>query len=294
MFGKITRAHGLLHLIVFIWGWSPILGRAIEAEALQLVWFRIAITTDRKMALVLAGIGGVIAFHWFLFYNGIKVSNVSVTLVGFSTGTIFTSLIEPLFYKRRIIPYELIFGAIIIFAIGMIMYDDLHTEHSITGGKKVNFTMGIIYGSMAALTSSLFTVWNGMLIRKTSSSVITIYELAGGLFFLTIFLFLNGNMSHAGSFFSISGWDYFFLSILAIVGTAFPFIASTNLLKKISPFTMTLTVNLETVYGIILAALLFNEHHQLNTLFYIATCIILLVIASNAILKNYLEKKKAR
>ena len=141
MFGRLTRSHGLLHLIVFIWGWSPILGRAIEAQALQLVWFRIAITiialliysafirkslvTDKKTMAKLIGVGCMVAFHWYLFYNGIKVSNISVTLVGFSTATIFTSLIEPFFYKRKIIVYELLFGGIIFLAIGMIMYDDL-------------------------------------------------------------------------------------------------------------------------------------------------------------------------
>ncbi len=310
MFGRLTRSHGLLHLIVFIWGWSPILGRAIEAQALQLVWFRIAITiialliysafirkslvTDKKTMAKLIGVGCMVAFHWYLFYNGIKVSNISVTLVGFSTATIFTSLIEPFFYKRKIIVYELLFGGIIFLAIGMIMYDDLSKSQIQVVDKHVNFTLGIVYGAGAAFTASLFTVWNGMLIKKTNSSIITIYELGGGLLFLTLFLLLNGNLNNPGKFFSISGWDYIYLSILAIVGTAFPFIASTNLLKQISPYTITLTNNLETVYGILLAALLFSEHKQLNVLFYSATCIILMVIATNAIVKNYLEKKKVR
>lgn len=312
MLGKITRAHGLLHFIVFIWGWSPILGRAVEAQALQLVWFRIFLTiialifyfslikedlrTDSKTALMLAGIGGVISFHWFCFYNGIKVSNVSVTLVGFSTGTIFTSLIEPFFYKRKIILYELFFGAVIIFAIGLIMWEDLSkqsTEISETKNR-VNFGLGIFYGALAAFTSSLFTVWNGMLIRNVKSTVITFYELSGGMVCLSIFLFLNGNFSGMENFFSISSWDYFYLSILAVVGTAFPFIASTNLLKKISPYTMTLTVNLETVYGILFAAILFREYQQLTGLFYFSTCLILLVIVANAAFKNHLENKKAR
>jgi drug/metabolite transporter (DMT)-like permease len=320
MFGKITPAHLLLHFIVLIWGWSPILGRAIETQAFQLVWFRMAITivavslyflikkesivTSLKKMGILVGVGAVIAFHWFCFYNAIKVSNVSITLVGFSTGTIFTSFIEPLFYRRRIIPYEIIFGLLIIGAIAMIMYEDLsgaRTEKVLESlgesATKINFSLGIFFGVLAAFTSSLFTVWNGLLVRTTTSTVITFYELSGGLLALSVYLLASGGFTNtpasgSGNFFVLPKWDYIFLAILSIVGTAFPFIASTNLLKKISPYTMTLTVNLETVYGIILAAVLFKEYKQLTPLFYIATIIILLVILFNAILKNYLERKK--
>lgn len=315
MLGKITPAHYLLHFIVLIWGWSPILGRAIETEALQLVWFRIAITiaalsiyfffikenlrVERRKLVLLAGIGGVIAFHWFCFYNAIKVSNVSITLVGFSTGTIFTSIIEPVFYKRRFIPYEILFGLVIIGAIGMIMYEDIsgrRIEKIAEAGKdKIDFTMGIVYGIIAAFTSSLFTVWNGLIVRNTSSGVITFYELSGGLLALSVYLLATGMFTGSGTnFFEIPRQDFFFLSILAVVGTAFPFIASTNLLKKLSPYTITLTVNLETVYGIILAAVLFREYEQLTPLFYFATALILFVIVLNAAFKNYLSSRKKR
>src|SRR6202007_136356 len=181
----ISKDHLLLHLIVFIWGWSPIFGKAISLHAFQLVWFRILITlgvlflyfamtktplkVSRKNFLTLSGIGFIIAFHWFCFYNAIKVSNVSITLVAFSTGTLFTSIIEPIFYKRKIYPYEIIFGLIIIGAICLIF--SVQTE----------YYLGIIFGMLAAFTSSLFTVWNGLLVRKTESPVITFYELLGGV-----------------------------------------------------------------------------------------------------------------
>lgn len=253
--------------------------------------------SNPKKIMILCGIGGIIAFHWFCFYHAIKVSNVSITLVGFSTGTIFTAIIEPLFYKRRIILYELFFGMIIIGAIAMIMYQDLtaNTQIKSLHEKHVNFSLGIIYGMLAAFTSSLFTVFNGILVRTTTSTVITFYELGGGLIFLSLYILINGGFSakENDNFFVLPYWDYFYLSILAIVGTAFPFIASTNLLKKISPYTMTLTVNLETVYGILLAAVLFKEHRQLTPLFYGATAIILCVILLNAVLKNYLSRRAA-
>ena len=130
VFKSITRNHLLLHLIVFIWGWSPILGKQISLQALQLVWYRIGITVvaiiiyniyikqeiklSAKQFTMLFGTGAVIAFHWFCFYHAIKVSNVSVTLAAFATGTLFTSIIEPIFYKRKVLWYEMVFGFIII------------------------------------------------------------------------------------------------------------------------------------------------------------------------------------
>ena len=290
---NISRDHLLLHFIVFIWGWSPILGKAISVQAFQLVWFRILITlvtlviffTSQKTNLKLSGkkflilfsVGGVIALHWCCFYNAIKVSNVSVTLVAFSTGALFTSIIEPIFYKRKIVLYEMLFGLLIIGAIALIF------------SVEIEYYWGFIFGMLAALTSSLFTVWNGLLVRDTSSEIITFYELSGGLFFLTAYLLFTGEFTH--EFFTVSSSDYFFLGILSIVGTAFPFIASTNLLKRISPFTVALTINLETVYGIIFAFFIWPETEHMTTSFYVGAFIILCVIILNAVVKSKMTKK---
>lgn len=282
----------LLHLIVFIWGWSPILGKLITVQALQLVWFRIAITMvsvaiylwyskrsiriSSRDAWMFLGIGAIIAFHWFCFYNAIKVSNVSVTLVAFATGTLFTSLIEPLFYKRRIIRYEIGFGMVILGAIAMIFKVEMH------------YKWGIIFGILAAFTSSLFTVFNGLIVRRISSSVITFYELLGGWIALSIYLLISGSMN--AEFFVLPHLDPLWIGILSVVGTAFPFIASVNLMKHISPYTVTLTVNLETVYGIILAYVIWRKDEAMTPGFYIGALIILATIFGNALLKQYLKK----
>ncbi len=290
----ISKDHLLLHFIVFIWGWSPIFGKAISLQAFQLVWFRILITVavlaiyfyftktslkvSKKYFWRLTGIGVIIAFHWFCFYNAIKVSNVSITLVAFSTGTLFTSIIEPIFYKRKIYLYEIVFGLIIIGAIWLIF--SVQTE----------YYLGIIFGMLAAFTSSLFTVWNGLLVRKTESPVITFYELLGGIVSLSLYLFFTGGFSE--SFFVVSSKDIFFLGIFCVVGTAFPFVASVNLLKRLSPYTVTLTVNLETVYGIIFAFLLWPETEKMKPSFYIGAGLILLVVFTNALLKAKVFEKK--
>ena len=287
----------LLHFIVLIWGWSPILGKLINIEgviAYQLVWFRMLITvvtvasyiflTKQNIKLAskdvfqLVGIGAIIAFHWFCFYNAINVSNVSVTLVAFATGTLFTSIIEPIFYKRKIIRYEIAFGMVIIGAIAMIF--QVETQ----------YTLGIIFGMLAALTSSFFTVFNGLLVRRIPSPVIAIYELTGGFIALSIYLLFTGEFK--SEFFTITPAAWGWLGILSILGTAFPFISSVNLMKKISPYTVTLTVNLEVVYGIIIAYVLWKQEEAMTPGFYLGTLIILATIFGNGLLKQYLKKDK--
>lgn len=284
----------LLHFIVFIWGWAPILGKVISVDAFQLVWFRILITIivlliyfkatrqslgiAKKDILQLFGIGAIIAFHWYCFYHAIKISNVSVTLVAFSTATFFTSIIEPIFYKRRLIKYELIFGMVIIGAIAMIF--QVETQYA----------GGIILGILAAVTSSLFTVFNGLLVKRLPSPVITVYELSGGFIALSIYLLVTGNFTP--EFFSLKTADWGWLFLLSVVGTAFTFVASVNLMKHISPYTVSLTVNLETIYGIILAYLIWQKDEAMTPGFYIGTLIILATIFGNGILKSYLKKVK--
>ena len=287
----------LLHFIVLIWGWSPILGKLINIEgvvAFQLVWFRMLITvatvasylilTKQNIKLPakdiyqLVGIGAIIAFHWFCFYNAINVSNVSVTLVAFATGTLFTSIIEPIFYKRKLIQYEIAFGMVIIGAIAIIFKVESQ------------YTLGIVFGMLAALTSSFFTVFNGLLVRRISSPVIAIYELTGGFLALSAYLLFTGEFS--ASFFDITPGAWGWLGVLSVLGTAFPFIASVNLMKMISPYTVTLTVNLETIYGIIIAYILWQKDEAMTPGFYVGTLIILATIFGNGLLKQYLKKGK--
>ena len=285
----------LLHFIVLIWGWSPILGKLINLEgviAYQLVWFRMLITVltvasyllltkqsikqPKKDIYQLVGIGAIIAFHWFCFYNAINVSNVSVTLVAFATGTLFTSIIEPIFYKRKIIRYEIAFGMVIIGAIALIF--QVETQ----------YTLGIIFGMLAALTSSFFTVFNGLLVRRIPSPIIAFYELGGGFLALTVYLFFTGELKM--EFFNITPGAFAWLGVLSVLGTAFPFIASVNLMKKISPYTVTLTVNLETIYGIIIAYILWKKDEAMTPGFYLGTLIILATIFGNSLLKKYFKK----
>lgn len=293
MFKGINKHYLLLHLIVFIWGFSPVLGRYITADTWQLVWFRILIAVavmfiylkvskhdfkiSKKHFWQLSGIGLIIMVHWLAFYGAIKVSNISVTMVAFSTGTLFSSILEPLIFKRSIRLYEIIIGLIIMGAIALIF--SIETE----------FWLGIVLGIFAAFTSSLFGVFNGLMARQLRSGIISFYELSAALIGLTLFVIVNGNFS--ATFFTLDRDSVIGLLLLSLVCTVFPFIASVNLSKYISPYTIVLTVNLETVYGIIWAILFYNENKEVKPTFYVGVLIILFAIFFNSWLRKSREKK---
>ncbi len=293
MFKGINKHYLLLHLIVFIWGFSPVLGRFITVDAWQLVWFRVLISAfvtffyllvtrqsfaiTKKQFLQLSGVGLIIMVHWLAFYGAIKVSNISVTLVAFSTGTLFSSIIEPILYKRAIRFYEVIIGLIIIGAIALIF--SIETE----------YWLGIVLGMFAALTSSIFGVLNGLLVKTVKPGIISFYELFSAFIGLTVVLLLMQNFTP--TFFTLDNDSIIGLLLLSLVCTVFPFIASVNLSKYISPYTIVLTVNLETVYGIIWAILFYKENNEVKPTFYIGVCIILLAIFLNTYLKKLKDKK---
>lgn len=294
MFKGINKHYLLLHFIVFIWGFSPILGRFITADAYSLVWYRILLTVsvmflyikiakinytiDRKTILQLAGTGVIIAVHWLCFYGAIKVSNISVTMVAFSTGTLFSSVVEPLFFRRKIRLYEVVIGMIIITGIAFIFTIE------------TTYRLGIMLGVIAAFTAAIFGVINGLMIKKTEAAVISFYELFAAFIALSIYLLISQQFTT--SFFTLDQHSIIGITILSLVCTVFPFIASVNLNKYISPYTQILTVNLETVYGIIWAILFYHENDELKPSFYIGVFIILAAVFINPIIKSKLHQTK--
>ncbi|MBU2526143.1 MAG: DMT family transporter [Bacteroidetes bacterium] len=277
-----------LHGIVFIWGFTAVLGALISLDALPLVWFRMTLAVlfvyafvairkqnlkvDKKTLLILLASGLVIALHWITFFKAIKVSNISITLGILSTGAFFTSILEPIFYKRKLIWYELFFGLIVIFGLFIIFRVE------------IDYLDGILLALTSALLSAVFSLINGKLAALHNSTLITLYELSGGVLFLSVFLLFSGKFSL--EFFKLSNSDWFYLAILASVCTAYAFIASVKILKYLSPYTVMLTINLEPVYGILLAALIFKEKEQMSTSFYIGAALILLTVILNGIIKS--------
>ena len=284
----------LLHLIVFIWGFTAVLGKLISIDALPLVWYRMflaAITiliyigirkfslkVPSKTLLVLVIAGIVIALHWITFFSAIKVSNVSVALATMATGAFFGSLLEPLWYGRKIIGYEVVFGLIVI--IGLYFIFNVSTE----------YTLGIVLALVSALLGAVFTLINGQLIKTHKPSIIGFYELFSGMLFITIYILFQTGFSR--EFFDLSRSDWGYLLILATICTAYAFIASVKIMRFISPYTVLLTVNLEPIYGILLAFAIFGESEKMNGLFYIGAAIILVTVIANGILKNRKRLKR--
>lgn len=277
-----------LHLIVFIWGFTAIFGKLISLKALDLVWYRmlfavlfvaaylfikrekIKVPLKVLFGFIVSGI--IIALHWFTFYHAIKVSNISITLVCLSTGAFFASIIEPLFYKRKIILYEIIFGLVTV--IGLSIIFNVETKY------KLGFFLAIT----SAFLSALFSVINSKYAKEYNPNVISFYELSSGVIFLSILFLFTGNFT--AGFFQITYQDLLWLLLLASICTAYAFSASIKVMKFLSAFTVMLTINLEPIYGIILALLFFQDSEHMNALFYVGAVLILITVISNGILKN--------
>jgi drug/metabolite transporter (DMT)-like permease len=293
--GDKVKSYLHFHVIVFIWGFTAVLGALISLDAVPLVWYRMllasgfiliyikwkkrVLTVSPRMFLILVIAGIVIAFHWLTFFGAIKVSNVSITLALLSTGAFFTSILEPIFYKRKFVGYEIIFGMVVM--AGLYIIFKVETE----------YTLGIILGLISAFLSAVFTLINGKLIKHAAPSVISFYELLTGVAAISIYLlvvtFLSGGDPGFGNgFFDISTNDWIYLFILASICTAYAFIASVAVMKHLSPYTIMLTINLEPVYGIFLAFLVFGNKEQMNPQFYYGAAIILTTVILNGYLKT--------
>ena len=283
-----------LHLIVFLWGFTAILGKLIHANAEVLVFYRMlfasvflylfiriikkdSIKVSKKLLLKLVGIGSLMAFHWLFFFSSIKVSNVSIALSCLGTSTLFAALLEPLIFKRKIDVSEIVMGIVIVICISLIF--------------KVEFQykLGIIYGLICALLGTIFSVFNGKLYGKTSSGNIIFYEIFGGWLVISLFYVFSGQISQIGE---ISYRDLALLTLLASVFTAYPMFESVNLMKYISPFTLILTVNLEPIYGIILAFFIFGESEKMSAVFYGASLVMILAIVINGVIKARKKSKE--
>ena len=278
----------LLHLIVFIWGFTAILGALISIDAIPLVFFRMGLAVffislyfifkkksfyiNKKGLIKFLFTGIIIALHWIFFFKAIKVSNVSVALVTMSTGAFFTSLIEPVFFKRRVKMLEIVLGLIVI--VGLYIIFNFESQYK----------LGIIYALISSFLGALFAVLNGLFIKKYDADRISLYQLLFGTLFVTIYLLATNSFSLG--FFNLPKMDWVYLFILSSICTAYAFIASVQIMKYLSPYTVTLTINLEPVYAIILALFIFGDKEKMNPEFYLGAGIVLGVVLLNGIIKN--------
>ena len=287
------RHHIHLHFLVFIAGFTAILGKLITNSPFSIVWHRmfialivifffVALTrkklkTSYRNIFKYAVLGFVISFHWITFFMSIDYSNVTIALSMMSTTAFFTSFIEPFFFRRKIIAHELLLSILVIIAIFLILNSEL------------NYSVGIILGIFSAFFASIFSVLNGLLIKNEKAYKISFYEFLFGVVFISIFLIITGRLDDLliESFFSV---NYLYIFILGVVCTAYAFIAAVYLLNYITPYSAVLAYNLEPVYGIFLALIIFGESEQMSSNFYIGMLLILFSVFLNFYLKKYNKK----
>lgn len=267
----------LLHFTVLIWGFTGVLGRLISLDAEELVWCRTLIgviglvVASKFMRFSLAWPGKliweylitglIIAIHWVTFFAAIKASTISVTLACLASTTAFVALLEPLFYKRPLRLYELAIGLVVFSALGLIF--NLESQYH----------EGIILATISAFGAAMFTVLNGKQVLKDSAKRIATYELGGAWLSVTLYLFVTDRLQPFT--WSITQSDVIWLLVLGLVCTSFAFVVGVAVMKQLSPFTVALTVNMEPVYGILLALLFFGESEHLHPGTYTAGLVIL-------------------
>lgn len=279
------RALALLHVTVVIWGFTAILGKLITVNAIALVWYRqwlaalmllpaIARSPSRlkiapKEALRLFGIGALVAAHWACFYAAIKLASVAAAVVCLAAGSFFVALFEPLVFRRALRVSEVALGLFVI--VGVVLLVGAHTEAR---------PSAILIGIAAAAGSALFSTLNGWVMQRTTdTAVVSIYELTSGALWVTLaFAFIPGSFVAPQN---MVASDWLWLLLLAGVCTALPWLWSLRILRTVSPFTLALSVNLEPVYSLILAWLIFPGSERLSATFYAGTAVLIAAVVVN-------------
>lgn len=288
-----TRAYLELHLAVFLWGFTAILGDLIELSAITLVWWRVFLTCLSLVAFVrvrgiyrdigsrklwiLIGIGILTGLHWIAFYGSIKLANASIALICMATTSLFSSLLEPLIVKSPFRWYELLIGVLILPGIWLI-----------TEGSSDAMNIGIIVGLVSAFLAALFTTLNKRHLGELNATRVTFIELGGATVFIGLLLPFVGSEP----FMPARPVDWLYLLILALLCTTLTVILSLRALRQLSAFATNLTVNLEPVYGIFLAYFLLNDAEELNANFYWGTAIILVAVFGYSGVKRLMKRRK--
>tara|TARA_B110000240_G_scaffold51507_1_gene58884 strand:- start:3248 stop:4078 length:831 start_codon:yes stop_codon:yes gene_type:complete len=274
--------------MVVILGLTGVFGKLISLSAIYLVWYRMGIafisiaiflafkkqlfSISKKDFLGLLGVGALVTFHWLCFFESIKVSTVSVAVVCLATSSLFSALIEPFFFKRKFLFYEVIMGVLVVLALAFIM------------GTETKYFWGYFYGIMAALLATLFTLFNAKYINKVGAAKITMIEMLSGVIIISCILFLQQDYTIFTTKISIT--DLTYLVILGTICTALVFVWLTEIMRHITPYSLIMAINLEPVYSIIFALIIFGDNELMSSSFYLGSCVIIGIVFLDGYLKN--------
>jgi len=282
-----------LHITVFILGFTGILGKTITLDGVSLVWWRVGIAffallpiiillRTKKIFLPFKVIafalftGFVVGLHWITFFHAIKISNVSVTLAALSSTTLMVSLLEPIFQKKKISPIQVLLGILIMIGLSIILID----EH--------NFQLGLFVGLLSAILAALFTILNKKIsFYNADALVLCTWEMLGAFISISIILLFSDILPKTLP----TNIDLFWLLILGVICTALTFSISIWLLERLTAYQVTLAINMEPIYGILLAALIFHENNELKLSFYLGS---LFIIGAVIFYSVYNRKKQVQ
>jgi drug/metabolite transporter (DMT)-like permease len=277
-----------------MWGFTGILGKIISLDPIPIVWYRVIIAiislgivlpilkrslkiNSFREFISLAFVGVIVAIHWVTFYMAIDLSTASLGILCLSTTTIHVAWLEPLITGRKFSWIELVLGLVVIYGIYFVSADFNAQDYE-----------ALAYGLTSALMAALFSVMNGKLAQTMAPSKITFYEMLAGGVFLTILLFARGEMTP--ELFDISTKDVLWLLFLGLLCTSFAFLVTVELIKRLGAFTVSLSINMEPVYTIVLAIAILGENEIVGTQFYIGASIIVAVVLANPLLKRIFRK----
>jgi len=285
-----------LHFIVFLWGFSAILGKLITLPTPEMVVYRALLAVAgmglvmyfRKQSFQVAGrdlmilflIGLLVSLHWLAFFGAARVGNVSVSLVGFATNSLWAAFLEPWFNRERIKRYQVFLGLIVLSGLYIIFSFNFE------------YKLGLALGIFAGFSSALFSVFNSRMVKRVSSFAITFYEMIGvfmgGLLFLPVYqtFWADGEPIHLLP----QGWDWLYLVLLAGGCSVYAYTVAVELMKRISVFMIQLCLNLEPLYGMAMAVVLFPATEKMPPNFYIGTLVILCAVVSYPLMKKRFEK----
>lgn len=290
----MKKAFLQLHIAVFLAGFTGLLGRLITLNEGMIVWYRLLLTAltmwllfswrkkilpiSRADILKISGVGFIAAMHWVTFYGAIKYSNVSVALVCFSAISFFTAVLEPVILRKKMNWTELLLGLITIAGIYIIFHFDTRYE------------TGIIIGLISAVLAALFPIFNRELLQRINVETLLAWQQTGGLISLSLILPFYLHRFPVAHF--LPGWENFlWLLVLSWLCSVIAFQFSSNALKRLSAFTVNLTYNLEPVYGILLAFMVYNESKELSKWFYIGFGLIAIALLIHILMLARLERK---
>jgi drug/metabolite transporter (DMT)-like permease len=290
------KYHFVLHFTILIWGFTGIIGKTLNLSGLtsnEIVFWRMLIAwvtlllflllkkeklrLNKLTLLKFFGNGGLIALHWYFFFEAIALSNVSIALVFMSTTAFFTSFAEWIVYKKTFDFKELVTGLLVIVGISIIVNDLNYNEHP-------EYLKAVIFALTSALLAAFFSVINSVLVKENKSSVISFYELFFGFLIISIIFLLNKSIVIKDL--SLNLEQFYWLLILGVICTSFAFLLGVYVMKFITAYTVNLSVNLEPIYAIIFALLVFKDSELMNINFYFGSLIVVGSILLNAFFKT--------